>query len=140
MKGYAKRVSALLAVIILSACVAIPEDAPPTKTKDDMSDLASALAKSYPISNVDEFHNRVAMLEECVLRLQLTSKSIFTPEELDSLTIFLAGAIHTMALVNRITDLEHGRIEKLYDPDTDIEEERIFQQLDWAIKSCEEVD
>ena len=140
MKGYAKRVSALLAVIILSACVAIPEDAPPTKMKDDMSDLASALAKSYPISNVDEFHNRVAMLEECVLRLQLTSKSIFTPEELDSLTIFLAGAIHTMALVNRITDLEHGRIEKLYDPDTDIEEERIFQQLDWAIKSCEEVD
>ena len=140
MKGYAKRVSALLAVIILSACVAIPEDAPPTKMKDDMSDLASALAKSYPISNVDEFHNRVAMLEECVLRLQLTSRSIFTPEELDSLTIFLAGAIHTMALVNRITDLEHGRIEKLYDPDTDIEEERIFQQLDWAIKSCEEVD
>ena len=26
MKGYAKRVSALLAVIILSACVAIPEN------------------------------------------------------------------------------------------------------------------
>ena len=32
MKGYAKRVSALLAVIILSACVAIPENAPTEPT------------------------------------------------------------------------------------------------------------
>ena len=108
--------------------------------KDDMSDLASALAKSYLISNVDEFHDRVAMLEECILREQLPSRGRYTPEELDSLTIYLAGAIHTMAVIHRITDLEHGRIEELYDPDTETEEERIFQQLDWAISSCEGVD
>ena len=140
MNSYAERIAAFLAVVILSACVAIPEDAPPTKMKDDMSGLASALAKSYLISNVDEFHTRVAKLEECILREQLPSRSRYTPEELDSLTIYLAGAIHTMAMINRITDLEHGRIEKLYDPDTETEEERLFQQFDWAISSCEGVD
>lgn len=140
MNQYAKRISALLAVIILSACVAIPESAPPTKVKDEMSDLASALAKSYLVSNVDEFHDRVDKLEECILQEQLHSKSRYTPEELDSMAIYLAGAIHTMAVINRITDLEHGRIEKLYDPDTKSEEERLFQQLDWAISSCEGVD
>ena len=45
-----------------------------------------------------------------------------------------------MAVIHRITDLEHGRIEELYDPDTETEEERIFQQLAWAISSCEGVD
>ena len=129
---------AFLALVILSACVPIP-DTPPVipaaEAKVDFSILSSALAKAYLIDNTDEFQKRVTELGECALH-DLTPNSRFTPEEAEALALYFAGSIQTAAMVSRAMDFEEGRLDKFYDSEDESKEGKILQRLDWALAVC----
>lgn len=85
MKTYARWFSALRATIILTACVAIPENPPPTpapRPERDVSELASALAKLYLVDGADGIHDRLTELEKCILH-EMVGETRLTPEEFD---------------------------------------------------------
>ena len=128
----------ILALVIMSACVPIPETPPvipAAEAKVDFSVLSSALAKDSLIDNTDEFQNRVTELGECALHV-LTPNIRFTPEEAEALAFYFAGSIQTAALVNRAMDVEEGRLDEFYDSEDERTEGEMLQQLDWAIAYC----
>lgn len=128
----------ILVLVILSACVPIPETPPAIPAAEaevDFSVLSSALAKDSLIDHTDEFQNRVTELGECALHV-LTPNIRFTPEEAEALAFFFAGSIQTAALVNRAMDDEAGRLDEFYDSEDESTEGTVLQLLDWAIAYC----
>lgn len=142
MKICTRGFAALLATIILTACVAIPENPPPAPAptpQRDVSDLASALAKLYLVDNADGIHDRLTELEECILH-NMVGETRLTPEELDVVVIYMTGLIHTTAMITRIEAVESGKLDKLFDSDPESAEDLLIQQLDLAIDFCDEGD
>lgn len=147
-------ISALLAVIIFSSCVAIPEDPPPTaipRPQRDLTALASALAKLYRVDNVNEIHDRLTDLEECLFEamegetmpapeesdtaaIHLVGEIMLTPEEWDAMFIHMAGSLQTAARFYRFEAFKEGTVDTYYD--TESEEEQFIQELDWTIDAC----
>lgn len=139
MKKYTNGISAILAIFIFSACVAIPENPPVTpapKSERKVSELANALAKLYRADNIDEIRDRLTNLEECILQV-IEGENIFepvlTPEELDAIVIYMVGSFQTAVRFNRFEAFKSGKLDTYYDPDTNVKEEQVIQELDWAI-------
>ena len=138
MKRYTCGISALFAIIILSACVAIPENPPPTpapKPQRDVSELASALAKLLSVDNMNEIHDRLTDLEECLFHA-MEGETMLTPEEWDAMSIYMVGSLQTAARYERFEAVKNGKLDKYYDPDTDSKEEQVIQEFDWTIDTC----
>lgn len=138
MKKYTNRISALLAIIIFSACVAIPENPPMTPTprpEREASALASALAKMYRVDYAGEIHNRLNDLEECIFHA-MAGETTLTPEELDAIVIYMVGSLQTTARFSRYEAFREGTLDKYYDPDTVIKEEQVIQEFNWTIDMC----
>lgn len=156
MKRYTSGISALFVIIVLSACVAIPENPPPTpapRPQRDISELASALAKMYSVDSADEIHDRLTDLKECLfhamegetmltpegsdtIAIYLVGEIMLTPEEWDALSIYMVGSFQTAARYERFEAVKNGKLDKYYDPDTDSMEEQVIQEFDWAIDNC----
>lgn len=129
----------ILAIFIFSSCVAIPENPPATpapKSERKVSELANALAKLYRADNIDEIRDRLTDLEECIFQV-IEGENIFepvlTPEELDAIIIYMVGSFQTAVRFNRFEALKSGKLDTYYDPDTNVKEEQVIQELDWAI-------
>lgn len=129
-------------VLMLSACVPIPQNPPATPVRESgarVSDLASAFTKMFGLESTDEVLDRLSKLEECVLD-EMTVDQEVTPREQDALVLYLIGLVHTATMVARLEDVEDGRLDGLYDPDTDDQGEQMLQQFDWAVSYCREGD
>lgn len=110
---------------------------PTPKREWEVSELASALAKLYRVDNVNEIRDRFTDLEECIFH-QMASETSLTPEELDTIVIYMVGYLQTAARFTRLKAVEDGELEKdrYYDPNTVIKEEQVIQELDWTIDIC----
>ncbi len=153
MKRYTSRISALLAIIIFSACVAIPENPPATpapRPQRDVSELASALAKLYGVDNMNEIRDRLTALEECLFHvmegetmptpgepdttaIHLVGEIMLTPEEWDAMFIYMMGSLQTAARYERFEAVKNGTLDTYYDPDTESKEEQVIQEFDWTM-------
>ena len=152
MKRYTSGISALFAIIVLSACVAIPENPPPTpapRPQRDVSELASALAKMYAVDNADELHDRLTELKECLfhvmegeimpapeesdtIAIHLVGEITLTPEEWDAMSIYVLSSLQAAARYERFEAVKDGTLDKYYDPDTESREEQVIQEFDWT--------
>lgn len=135
MKRYTSGISALVVIIVLSACVAIPQNPPPTpapRPQRDISELASALAKMYSVDNTDELHDRLTELKECLFHA-MEGEIMLTPEEWDALSIYMLSSLQTAARYDRFEAVKNGTLDKYYDPDTESREEQVIQEFDWTI-------
>lgn len=153
MKRYTSGISALVVIFVLSACVAIPQNPPPTpapRPQRDISELASALAKMYSVDNADELHDRLTELKECLfhamegeimpapeesdtIAIPLEGEIMLTPEEWDALSIYMLSSLQTAARYDRFEAVKNGTLDKYYDPDTESREEQVIQEFDWTI-------
>ena len=75
----------LLAIVVMSACVPIPQERPPTpaietvlETVIDLRSLSSAIAKIHSVKNSDELYYRLAELENCLYQPPIAFKQTFT--------------------------------------------------------------
>ena len=138
MNRFTRGCSALLAVIVLSACVAIPENPPTTPTprlEREVSDLASAFAKMYSLDSADEVRDRLTELGGCIFH-EMVGETKLTPEELDVVVIYMSGLIHSTAMFTRMEAVESGKLDKLFDSDPESAEDLLIQQIDLAIDFC----
>jgi len=153
MKRYTSRISALLAIFIFSACVAIPENPPPTpapRPQTDVSELARALAKLRSVDNMNEIRDRLTDMEECLFHamegetmptseesdttaIHLVGEIMLTPEEWDALFIYMVGSFQTAARYERFEAMKNGTLDTYYDPDTESKEEQVIQEFDWIM-------
>ena len=153
MKRCAKRVSALLAVIILSACVAIPK-IPPTEPTPEarwgLPDLASSFAKfdtkrfaDRDASNeTGKYLNLLTELKECVLiEMAPTDPERFTPEELAAQAIYFMGAYQILAFVHHVEAARAaGNLEELQRTNPEDDEGEFYHALVFTLESCQEAE
>ena len=153
MKGYAKRVSALLAVIILSACVAIPKTSPTEPTpeaKGGLSDLASALAKMddspftdrNSVNEADKYLGLLIELKECILiELGPEDSTKFTPEELAAQMVYFVGFHQLLAFVHHVEAARAaGNLEELQRTNPEDDEREFYHALVFTLESCQEAE
>ena len=54
--------------------------------------------------------------------------------------VYLVGFFHMAAMATRFEEIESGKLDSLYDSDTEIQEEQLVQQLAWTTTFCYEGD
>ena len=143
MKKYVKWISTLLVISVLSACVPIPQERPPTpaietvlETVIDLRSLSSAIAKIHSVKNSDELYYRLAELENCLYQPPIAFKQAFTDKETERILIYMIGSVHAAALAKRKQDLKDGKIDRLHNSDDDSREDKLLQEIGWAIERC----
>jgi hypothetical protein len=139
MKKYVKWISTLLVISVLSACFAIPEDPPPTPVIEpvtDLRDLSSAIAKLHSVKNSDELYNRLVELEKCLYQPPIAFREVFTEKETDEILIYMIGSVHAFALAKRKQDVKDGKLDRLHNSDDDSREDKLLQEIGWAIERC----
>ena len=143
MKRYARGFSALLAIIVMSACVPIPQERPPTpaietvlETVIDLRSLSSAIAKIHSVKNSDELYYRLAELENCLYQPPIAFKQAFTDKETERILIYMIGSVHAAALAKRKQDVKDGKLDGLHNSADDSREDKLLQEIGWAIERC----
>jgi len=131
--------SVLLAIVVMSACVAIPEEPPPTPVTEpviDLRDLSSAIAKLHSVKNSDDLYNRLVELERCLYQPPIAFRELFTEKETDEILIYMIGSVHSFALAERKQDVKDGKLDRLHNSDDDSREDKLLQEIGWAIERC----
>ena len=143
MKKYVKWISTLLVISVLSACVPIPQERPPTpaietvlETVIDLRSLSSAIAKIHSVKNSDELYYRLAELENCLYQPPIAFKQAFTDKETERILIYMIGSVHAAALAKRKQDVKDGKLDRLHNSDDDSREDKLLQEIGWAIERC----
>ena len=143
MKKYVKWISTLLVISVLSACVPIPQERPPTpaietvlETVIDLRSLSSAIAKIHSVKNSDELYYRLAELENCLYQPPIAFKQAFTDKETERILIYMIGSVHAAALAKRKQDVKDGKLDSLHNSDDDSREDKLLQEIGWAIEMC----
>ncbi len=143
MKKYVKWISTLLVISVLSACVPIPQERPPTpaietvlETVIDLRSLSSAIAKIHSVKNSDELYYRLAELENCLYQPPIAFKQAFTDKETERILIYMIGSVHAAALAKRKQDVKDGKLDSLHNSDDDSREDKLLQEIGWAIERC----
>lgn len=133
----------LLAIVVMSACVPIPQERPPTpaletvlETVIDLKSLSSAIAKIHSVKNSDELYYRLAELETCLYQPPIAFKQSFTDKETERILIYMIGSVHASALAKREQDVKDGKLDRLYNADDDSREDKLLQEIGWAIERC----
>ena len=143
MKKYVKWISTLLVISVMSACVPIPQERPPTpaietvlETVIDLRSLSSAIAKIHSVKNSDELYYRLAELENCLYQPPIAFKQAFTDKETERILIYMIGSVHAAALAKRKQDVKDGKLDSLHNSDDDSREDKLLQEIGWAIERC----
>ena len=133
----------LLAIVVMSACVPIPQERPPTpaietmlETVIDLRSLSSAIAKIHSVKNSDELYYRLAELENCLYQPPIAFKQTFTDKETERILIYMIGSVHASALAERMQDVKDGKLDRLHNADEDSREDKLLQEIGWAIEMC----
>lgn len=134
---------AMAVVILLAACVPIPQEKPPEQApvvRAGLIDLASLFANWDDSSQTDEYVDLMVELEKCIwVYLNLDDQaSYYTDEEVVANLIYTAGMFVMAAMNARIQAVDRGEIEE-YDEEFAIETGRYsYQDLGFAVDVCHE--
>ena len=129
----------LLTIVVVSACAPIPDDPPPTPVIEpviDLRDLSSAIAKLHGAKNSDELYDRLVELEKCLYQPPMAFRELFTEKETDEILIYMIGSVHSFALAERKQDVKDGKLDRLHSSDEDSREDKLLQEIGWAIEMC----
>lgn len=128
----------LVAVVVLSACVPIPEDpqrAPDPETKAGRRDLAGALAKFDSQEDSSDYFRLLDGLYACMLdEIEGGPKGLeFSGAERDAAFIFLVGVLWAA----RTFELEMAHEKGLASPEETLSDERpLYSGLQILEKEC----